>query len=192
MPANDNGTRDRILDAAAELFITRGYTQSPLSAIAHDVGITKASLYYHFASKEAILLALISPMLDGIDALLEGTPEHFAEFDDRWTFMLDYIALLRSDPRGVAVLSRRAWSQDGAGIDQRIRHHRDRTVALATPPDADDEEKVRALLGMDMIHRELVFTADRMVLPEVTVERRQELVLVVVRRLLQPPVFAAN
>ncbi len=187
MSTTDTTTRERILSIAADMFIERGYVESPLSAIAQAVGITKASLYYHFASKEQMLQELVSPMLDRVDALLEGTPEHFPTFDERWAFTLDYIAVLQSDPRGVAVLSRRPWGQDD-GIDERTWFHRDRTVALVTPPDANDEERVRALLGMDLIHRELVFTSDRMVLPDVSMERRQELVLVVVRRLLQPPV----
>lgn len=189
MSGNDTGTRERILDTAATLFMEHGYAESPLSAIAKEIGITKASLYYHFPSKDSILVALVSPLLDRIDALLDGMPEHFDTFDERWAFMLAYIDVLRSDPRAIGILSRMRWGQDDE-TQRRIRWHRDRTVALATPPDADDEEQVRAMLGMDMIHRELVFTSDRMVLQDIPVDRRQELVTAVVQRLLQPVVAA--
>ncbi len=51
-------TRDRILDAALDLFIEKGYDGTSLREIAERLGFTKAALYYHFASKEDILMAL--------------------------------------------------------------------------------------------------------------------------------------
>lgn len=60
--------RDEILDAAAELFTTRGYASTSTRAIAEAVGIRQASLYHHFPNKEAILEALLDatvvPSLD--------------------------------------------------------------------------------------------------------------------------------
>ena len=185
MAKPEGDTRERILEVAAQSFIDHGYAESPLSAIAREVGITKASLYYHFPSKDTMLLELVSPLLDSIDELLEDTPAHFERFEDRWQFMLQYIGLLRAETRATRLLSSHSWDQDGTGIHERIRYHRDRTVALATPPNASDEDQVRALLGMDMLHREMVFTAERMVLQGISIERRQELVQLVARQLLQ-------
>jgi AcrR family transcriptional regulator len=51
-------TRDRILDIALDLFTDQGYDQTSLREIAERLGFTKAALYYHFASKEEIFLAL--------------------------------------------------------------------------------------------------------------------------------------
>ena len=51
-------TRERILDVALELFNDRGYDKTSLREIAERLGITKAALYYHFDSKEDILLEL--------------------------------------------------------------------------------------------------------------------------------------
>jgi AcrR family transcriptional regulator len=51
-------TRERILDAALELFTEQGYDGTSLRQIAEQLGVTKAALYYHFESKEDILLAL--------------------------------------------------------------------------------------------------------------------------------------
>ena len=50
---------DEILDAAAELFTTRGYTATSTRAIADAVGLRQASLYTHFPTKAAILRALL-------------------------------------------------------------------------------------------------------------------------------------
>lgn len=50
---------DEILDAAAELFTTRGYTATSTRAIADAVGLRQASLYTHFSTKAAILVSLL-------------------------------------------------------------------------------------------------------------------------------------
>ena len=51
-------TRERILDVALDLFIEKGYDGTSLREIAEKLGFTKAALYYHFASKDDILMAL--------------------------------------------------------------------------------------------------------------------------------------
>jgi AcrR family transcriptional regulator len=51
--------RDEILDAAAELFTTRGYTSTSTRVIAEAVGVRQASLYHYFKTKDDILSALL-------------------------------------------------------------------------------------------------------------------------------------
>ena len=51
-------TRERILDVALELFTEQGFDGTSLREIAEQLGVTKAAIYYHFESKDDILLAL--------------------------------------------------------------------------------------------------------------------------------------
>ncbi|MCW2688498.1 MAG: transcriptional regulator [Mycobacterium sp.] len=51
--------RDEILDAAGELFTTRGYTSTSTRTIAEAVGVRQASLYHYFKTKDEILSALL-------------------------------------------------------------------------------------------------------------------------------------
>lgn len=51
--------REEILDAAAELFTTHGFTGTSTRMIADAVGIRQASMYHHFATKDDILAALL-------------------------------------------------------------------------------------------------------------------------------------
>jgi AcrR family transcriptional regulator len=51
-------TRERILDVALDLFTEQGYDGTSLREIAEQLGVTKAALYYHFESKDDILMAL--------------------------------------------------------------------------------------------------------------------------------------
>ncbi|MGH9127333.1 MAG: TetR/AcrR family transcriptional regulator [Acidimicrobiales bacterium] len=56
--AAPRSTRERILDIALELFNAKGYDKTSLREIAERLGFSKAAVYYHFASKDDILLAL--------------------------------------------------------------------------------------------------------------------------------------
>ena len=61
-------TRARVLDAALALFTERGYAGTSMRDLADRLGMTKAALYYHFASKEALLRELVRPLIDGLNA----------------------------------------------------------------------------------------------------------------------------
>jgi AcrR family transcriptional regulator len=55
-------SRDRILDAALELFSQRGYAATGVYDIAKSAGIEKTALYWHFGSKEGLLAAVLDRM----------------------------------------------------------------------------------------------------------------------------------
>lgn len=53
-------TRRQLLDAAARTLLARGYSQTRLSDIVESVGIHRASIYYHFESKDALVREVLS------------------------------------------------------------------------------------------------------------------------------------
>jgi len=63
-------TRQRILDVAVDLFIEQGYAGTSVRDISERLGMTKGSLYYHFASKEDVLNALVTPLIEDLDAFI--------------------------------------------------------------------------------------------------------------------------
>jgi AcrR family transcriptional regulator len=54
----DASTRERILDVALDLFTDQGFDGTSMREIAERLHISKPAIYYHFASKEEILMAL--------------------------------------------------------------------------------------------------------------------------------------
>jgi AcrR family transcriptional regulator len=52
-------TIDKVLTAARGLFVSRGYRGSTLDQIAAAAGLSKGAVYFHFGSKEAVLLQLL-------------------------------------------------------------------------------------------------------------------------------------
>ncbi|GLW27809.1 TetR/AcrR family transcriptional regulator [Actinoplanes regularis] len=68
-------TKSEIRKVAIELFTERGYEATSLREIAERLGITKAALYYHFSSKESIVLSIFQAHLDALDELVEWARE---------------------------------------------------------------------------------------------------------------------
>lgn len=124
----DRDTRETIREVALELFSTRGFDQTSLREIAERVGLTKASLYYHYPSKQALLVAIVSPLLEGWRSVAQETEEltYTSENVRRvLTAVLDVMLLNRPltgimmrDPAGVVAAAGTLW-QDM--IDQATR-----------------------------------------------------------------------
>jgi AcrR family transcriptional regulator len=77
--APDVGARERVLDAAVELFAQQGYDGTSVSQVITRAGVAKGGFYHHFASKEALLYEvygdLIGRQLEGMDEILRrGLP----------------------------------------------------------------------------------------------------------------------
>lgn len=69
--ARRSDTRERIQDIALDLFAEQGYEKTSLREIADRLGVTKAALYYHFKTKEDILVSLFDDLSEPLDQLIE-------------------------------------------------------------------------------------------------------------------------
>lgn len=91
-PARRGDTRERILDVALDLFNDQGYDKTSLREVAEELGVTKAALYYHFARKEDILLALHTRIHDinlGVMGELEKIEADGPVEPDVWLELID-------------------------------------------------------------------------------------------------------
>ena len=57
---NPEGRRAGILATATDLFLSHGFAGTSMAALARAVGMQKASLYHHFASKEDLFIACVT------------------------------------------------------------------------------------------------------------------------------------
>ena len=61
--------RTRVIEAALALFAEHGVNGTSLQMIADHMGVSKASVYYQFHSKDDIVLAVIRPVFADLDQL---------------------------------------------------------------------------------------------------------------------------
>lgn len=70
-PPDSSGQDNRradIIAKATELFVSKGYAATSMSALADACGIQKPSLYHHFRGKQALVLACV---MEGYDVAIE-------------------------------------------------------------------------------------------------------------------------
>lgn len=73
--------RTEILDAAAELFARGGYDGSSIRDIATAAAVRPASVYYHYPSKEALLIAVLQ---EGVRVLTGRVRDAIGAASDPW------------------------------------------------------------------------------------------------------------
>lgn len=52
--------RDRLLDAAEQIVARNGVSNLTLEAVAHEAGVSKGGLLYHFPAKSALIAAIVA------------------------------------------------------------------------------------------------------------------------------------
>lgn len=73
---SDISVREQIITTASRLFLSQGYNLTGINQIIEEAGVAKASLYYHFPSKEDLGVAYLKRRaevwFEGLDRYLEG------------------------------------------------------------------------------------------------------------------------
>lgn len=65
--AETGSTRGRILEAALDVFSSKGFNQARLDEIASAAGASRSAIYFHFPSKEKIFFALADRFADHLE-----------------------------------------------------------------------------------------------------------------------------
>ncbi len=117
LPPHRRGTlnRERILHAASELFHEKGYDGATLVDVAKALSVTKPTLYYHFQSKEEILLGCVIEACDRLDSALVLADREKRSGRQRLAVFLRAYAEVISDNFGISLVlsDPRVMSEDG-------------------------------------------------------------------------------
>ncbi len=65
-----NPTRERLIEAARELFLVQGFQATSLAEVLKEAGVNSGSLYYFFKSKNDLLLAVLSQYVELLHPLV--------------------------------------------------------------------------------------------------------------------------
>lgn len=95
-------TRDRILDAAEQLFSEQGVSRTTLQHIATAAGVTRGAIYWHFDDKSALFNAMMERAilpLERARALLDHVTDDTDPLLQLRDFMLEALGVAVSDPQ---------------------------------------------------------------------------------------------
>ena len=102
-----------ILDAAARLFSESGYDGVSMRRIAESAGVSKANIYHHFSSKEALYFAIMRRSAMELTSLIENLAEGRGSFQQRLqAFAGGHLEHLFDNAARVRLVLREALSGD--------------------------------------------------------------------------------
>jgi AcrR family transcriptional regulator len=148
-------TRDALLDAAARVFVRRGFQGSSVEEISAEAGYTRGAFYSNFTSKDEVLVELLRdrvytrytnmveeglrdlrrvPTLRELGEILAAMQ---AERDSHWVWRLWLECLAQAGrDKGVRELAATFWRGNRAGtatlIERAAPHQADRAKAIST------------------------------------------------------------
>jgi AcrR family transcriptional regulator len=120
--SQDGGpTRQRLIDAAIELFKQHSVAGTSLQMISEELGLTKSAIYHHFRTRDELLTAVMEPLILVVAALVDTAESRRGARARADNMLVGYatlaashrelLALLTGDPGVVALLRTRAqWS----------------------------------------------------------------------------------
>ena len=107
-----------ILNAAVRLFSANGYDAVSMREVASEAGVSKANIYHHFDSKEALYRAILHQSAEDLAGLVETLAEGAGSFESRIAeFASGHLKHLDGNPLASRLIIREAFLSD----DERSR-----------------------------------------------------------------------
>lgn len=91
MKQQGTNSKEKIVQAADQLFYVHGYNQTSFSDIAAETGIPRGNFYYYFKTKDEILSAVLDYRHHQVEELLEACENHSSEPREQLVFMIDVL-----------------------------------------------------------------------------------------------------
>ncbi|AXG78507.1 TetR/AcrR family transcriptional regulator [Streptomyces paludis] len=153
-------TRQRIQDVALELFAEQGYEKTSLREIAERLDVTKAALYYHFKSKEDIIVSIFADLTAPIDELIAWGRSRPHSLETKHEILRRYSRMLaNAAPLFRFFQENQASLRDlriGAPFKDRMLDLRD----LLQEPGASMSDQVRCLSALFTVHTGMLALKD--------------------------------
>ncbi|GGK03590.1 TetR family transcriptional regulator [Streptomyces camponoticapitis] len=175
-------TRQRIQDVALELFAEQGYEKTSLREIAEHLDVTKAALYYHFKTKEDIVVSLFHDLARPIDDLIV-----WGETQPRTLEVKKELLRRYSDALGAAAPLFRFMQENQAtmrdlSVGETFKGRMLRLMELLNKPDGSMSDRVRCFTAIFTMHAGMLALTDVEGDPE---EKREAILGVAIDLLVQ-------
>ena len=148
-PKVASDTRQRILDVAARLFVERGYAGTSVRDIAAELGIANPSLYYHFKSKQELLVELLREPFGRVQAAVQEAEQ--LSGDARTRRIIGGLLEALEVHSGVAITSLHGAGHLPAAQQQLAQALRPHISALLTESTAEDNRDLRVTMMISAV-----------------------------------------
>ncbi|AEM80440.1 TetR/AcrR family transcriptional regulator [Streptomyces violaceusniger] len=145
-------TRQRIQDVALELFAERGYEKTSLREIAEHLEVTKAALYYHFKTKEDIVLSLFQDLGRPLDELIVWGEQQPRTLETKLELLRRYSASLDIAEPLMRFMQENQATVRELSIGQIFKNRMLAISALIRDPEAPMVDQVRSITALFSMH----------------------------------------
>ncbi|MFB7468400.1 TetR/AcrR family transcriptional regulator [Streptomyces sp. NPDC056224] len=150
-------TRQRIQDVALELFAEQGYEKTSLREIAERLEVTKAALYYHFKTKEDIIISLFEDLTRPIDELItwaEGQPR---TLETKCEVLRRYSEAMAAGAPLYRFMQENQATMRELSIGETVKQRLFRLVELLRTEDGPLTDQVRCVSALFTLHAGMMF-----------------------------------
>ena len=143
----------RIARLALARFRVGGFVGTSIADLAGALGVSKAAIYYHYRSKDALLHRLIDPLLDAIDACIQ---DHTTPARTPRQLLGAYLTVLIAHREVVPLVATDVAVLNHPKIGPRLRTQNQQLRTLLVAPDTSVAARLRAEAALGAIWRPLI------------------------------------
>ena len=146
----------RIASLALARFRVGGFAGTSIADLAGALGISKAAIYYHYRSKDALLHRLIDPLLEAIDACIHDHSAPAASAQTARPLLDAYLAVLLAHRQVVPLIATDVAVLNHPSIGPRLHAQNQQLQSLLVAPNTDVAARLRAEAALGAIWRPLI------------------------------------
>jgi AcrR family transcriptional regulator len=146
----------RIARLALDRFRVDGFVGTSIADLAGALGVSKAAIYYHYRSKDALLHRLVDPLLDAIDTCIQDHTTPAASARTPRQLLGTYLAVLLAHREVVPLIATDVAVLNHPSIGPRLRTQNQQLRTLLTAPDTSPSARLRAEAALGAIWRPLI------------------------------------
>ena len=153
MPTMEERMDRRIARLALARFRVSGFVGTSIADLAGALGVSKAAIYYHYRSKDALLHRLIDPLLDAIDACIH---DHITPPPTPRQLLGAYLSVLTTHREIIPLVATDIAVLNHPSIGPRLRAQNQQLQSLLAAPDTSVSAQLRAEAALGAIWRPLI------------------------------------
>ena len=156
MPTTQEPMDHRIARLALARFRVGGFAGTSIADLASALGVSKAAIYYHYRSKDALLHHLIDPLLDAIDACIHDHTTPTTPAPTARQLLDAYLTVLLAHRQAVPLMTTDLAVLNHPSIGPRLHAQNHQLHSLLAAPNPSVTARLRAEAALGAIWHPLI------------------------------------